>query len=132
MNLSFLRDKKAQRGWLVLVISWAIIRAIVIRDVFGSYGINGWSYFLVDLSSGIPYAIFSGRAVINFLDKDFSSFRKNGLLTLLFFYIPDLYILIFAKQVPFSLLVGFLISVAIFTALAVLGFRKDIKKGIPK
>ena len=128
-NLSFLRDKKAQRGWLLLVMAWAVIRAVVIKDVFGNYGINGWSYFIVDLSSGIPYAIYSGRLVINFLDKDLKSTRKNGLLALIFFYIPDLYVLIFAKQVPPSLLIGFLISIVVFTIFAVWGLRRDIEKG---
>lgn len=128
-NLAFLRDKKAQRSWLALVIVWAIIRALIIGDVFGDYGINGWIYFLVDLGSGIPYAIYSGKAVINFLDKQSRLFRKNGCLALLFFYIPDLYVLIFGKRIPDSLLIGFLISVAIFTAFAILGFRKDIRSG---
>ena len=128
-NLSFLRDKNAQRSWIALVIAWAVIRAIVIKDVFGDYGINGWNYFVVDLCSGIPYAVFSGRAVINFLDKDWLSIRKNGLLSLIFFYIPDIYILIFAKQVPFSLLIGFLISIAVFTSFAIWGLRRDVEKG---
>ena len=128
-NLSFLRDKNAQRSWIALVIAWAVIRAVVIKDVFGDYGINGWNYFVVDLCSGIPYAVFSGRAVINFLDKDWLSIRKNGLLSLIFFYIPDIYILIFAKQVPFSLLIGFLISIAVFTSFAIWGLRRDVEKG---
>ena len=128
-NLSFLRDKNAQRSWIALVIAWAVIRAVVIKDVFGDYGINGWNYFVVDLCSGIPYAVFSGRAVINFLDKDWASIRKNGLLSLIFFYIPDIYILIFAKQVPFSLLIGFLISIAVFTSFAIWGLRRDVEKG---
>ena len=128
-NLSFLRDKNAQRSWIALVIAWAVIRAVVIKDVFGGYGINGWSYFAVDLGSGIPYAIYSGRAVINFLDKDWLAIRKNGLLALIFFYIPDIYVLIFARQIPFSLLIGFLLSIVIFTIFAIWGFRRDISKG---
>ena len=128
-KLSFLRDKNAQRSWIALVIAWAVIRAVVIKDVFGDYGINGWNYFVVDLCSGIPYAVFSGRAVINFLDKDWLSIRKNGLLSLIFFYIPDIYILIFAKQVPFSLLIGLLISIAVFTSFAICGLRRDVEKG---
>ena len=131
-RLSFLRDKNAQRSWIALVIAWAIIRAIVIKDVFGGYGINGWSYFAVDLCSGIPYAIYSGKAVINFLDKDWVAIRKNGFLSLIFFYIPDIYVLIFARQVPTSLLIGFLISIAVFTIFAIWGLRRDVEKGESK
>jgi hypothetical protein len=129
VNLSFLRDKNTQRSWIALVIAWAVIRAIVIKDVFGDYGINGWYYFLVDLCSGVPYAIFSGKAVINFLDKDWRSIRKNGFLSLIFFYIPDFYVLIFARQVPNSLLIGFLVSIVLFTGFAIWGFRRDVEKG---
>lgn len=129
INLSFLRDKNAQRSWIALVIAWAVIRAIVIKDVFGDYGINGWYYFLVDLCSGIPYAIFSGKAVINFLDKDWEAIRKNSFLSLIFFYIPDIYVLIYARQIPTSLLVGFLISIIIFTGFAIWGLRRDVEKG---
>ena len=131
-RLSFLRDKNAQRSWIALVIAWAIIRAVVIKDVFGGYGINGWSYFAVDLCSGIPYAIYSGKAVINFLDKDWVAIRKNGFLSLIFFYIPDIYVLIFARQVPTSLLIGFLISIAVFTIFAIWGLRRDVEKGESK
>ena len=127
-KLSFLRDKNAQRSWIALVIAWAVIRAVVIKDVFGDYGINGWNYFVVDIFSGIPYAIFSGRAVINFLDKDWVSIRKNGFLALIFFYIPDIYVLIFAREIPTSLLIGFLISIAVFTTFAIWGFRRDVEK----
>jgi len=132
LNLSFLKEKKAQRTWLALVIAWAVIRAVVIKDVFGSYGINGWAYFCVDLGSGIPYAIYSGRAVIDFLNKDWISIRKNAILGFKFFYVPDIYVLIFAKKVPFSLLVGFLISIVIFTSIAIWGLRRDIGKGQTK
>ena len=131
-NLSFLKDKKAQRTWLVLVIVWAVIRAVVIKDVFGSYGINGWAYFCVDLGSGIPYAIYSGRLVINFLNKDWLEIRKNALLAFIFFYIPDIYVLIFAKKVPLSLLVGFLISIVVFTLIAIWSLRRDVSKGEAK
>ena len=132
LNLSFLKEKKAQRTWLALVIAWAVIRAVVIKDVFGSYGINGWAYFCVDLGSGIPYAIYSGRAVIDFLNKDWISIRMNAILGFKFFYVPDIYVLIFAKKVPFSLLVGFLISIVIFTSIAIWGLRRDIGKGRAK
>lgn len=127
-RLSFLRDKRAQRTWLALVLAWVVVRTLVVRDVFGGYGINPWIYFLVDLASAIPYGILSGRAVINYLDKNWVSFRKNGFMALLFFYMPDMYLLTSAEEVPNSLLVGFLLSIVIFSGFAVYGFRRNIKR----
>lgn len=132
LNFSFLKSKNAQRTWLLLVITWAFIRAIFIRNFFGKYGINGWAYFVVDLSSAIPYAVYSGRAVVNFLDKDGGKFRKNGVLGLIFFYIPDVYVPIYAKEIPSSLLIGFLLTIAIFSMFAIFGLRKDIHEGEKK
>ena len=128
VRLSFLRDKRAQRTWLALVLTWVVVRTLVIRDVFGGYGVNPWIYFLVDLASAIPYGILSGRAVVNYLDKNWVSFRKNGFFALIFFYIPDMYVLSSAKEVPNSLLLGFLLSIVIFSGFAVYGFRQKIKR----
>lgn len=128
VKLSFLRDKRAQRTWLALVLAWVVIRTLVIRDVFGGYGVNPWIYFLIDLASAIPYGILSGRAVVNYLDKNWGSLRKNGSFALFFFYMPDMYVLSTAEEVPNSLLMGFLLSIVIFSGFAVYGFRRNIKR----
>ena len=128
VRFSFLRDKRAQHTWLALVLAWVVIRTLVIRDVFGAYGVNPWIYFLIDLCSAIPYGILSGRAVVNFLDKNWVSFRRNSFFTLFFFYMPDMYVLSTAEELPNSLLVGFLLSIVVFSGFAVYGFRRNIKK----
>jgi len=127
INFHFLRDKRVQRLWILLVIAWACIRAIVIRDVFSSYGVNPWIYFAVDLFSGIPYAIYSSRFVVNFLDNDWDKSRWNAAMTAMYFYIPDFYVLATSKNAPKSLVIGFLISVLIFSIFALIGIRKNIK-----
>jgi hypothetical protein len=132
VRISFLRDKRAQRTWLALVVAWVVIRTLVIRDVFGGYGVNPLVYFLIDLCSAIPYAILSGRAVVNFLDKNWISFRKNSFFALFFFYMPDMYVLTTAEEVPTSLLMGFLLSIAVFSCFALYGFRRNIKKAARK
>ena len=132
VRISFLRDKRAQRTWLALVLAWVVIRTLVIRDVFGGYGVNPLVYFLIDLCSAIPYAILSGRAVVNFLDKNWISFRKNSFFALFFFYMPDMYVLTTAEEVPTSLLMGFLLSIVIFSCFALYGFRRNIKKAVRK
>ena len=132
VRISFLRDKRAQRTWLALVVAWVVIRTLVIRDVFGGYGVNPLVYFLIDLCSAIPYAILSGRAVVNFLDKNWISFRENSFFALFFFYMPDMYVLTTAEEVPTSLLMGFLLSIAVFSCFALYGFRRNIKKAVRK
>lgn len=127
-GLPFLRDKRTQRVWIGIVITWACVRAYAINKFFGQHHINPWGYLFVDLASSVPYALYSSRAVVNFLDKSWFLLRRNALLTALFFYIPDLYIFIFARTVPVSLYIGFVISIVIFSILALISLKNDVIK----
>ncbi len=120
------KQKIATRIWLALVILWAIGRAIFVKHLFSSYGINGAIYLVVDLASSIPYAIYSARLVIDFLGRDLKGVYRNILLTALFFYIPDLYILIAARQVPSSLYVIFFLTIFLFSAFAIGAIARDV------
>lgn len=128
MNVSFLRDKRMHYAWLILVLAWAGFRAVVINRFFGDHKVNAWGYLAVDLASSIPYAIYSARAVVNFLDRYWVVFRRNVIFAAIFFYIPDIYVFIFARTVPTSLYVGFGISIIIFSTLALLSLKRDASK----
>ena len=129
VNVSFLRDKRLHKVWLVAVLAWACFRAVAINRFFGDHKVNAWGYLIVDLSSSIPYAIYSAKAVITFLDKSWELFRKHVFLTAISFYIPDIYVIIFARTVPTALYIGFGISIIFFTALAFLSLKKDASRG---
>jgi len=128
VNLTFLHDQRTHRTWLVLVLAWASFRAFAINKFFGHHGVNVWAYLVVDLASSVPYAVYSARAVVNFLDKTWLELRRNTLLAALFFYIPDIYIFIFARTVPTSLYIGFGITIIIFSVVAFLSLRNDASK----
>ena len=128
VNLTFLRAKRTQYVWILLVLAWAGFRAIAINKFFGAHNVNAWGYLTVDLASSIPYAIYSARAVVNFLDRDWIAFRRNVILTAIFFYIPDIYVFIFARAVPPSLYLGFAISIIFFSAMALLSLKRDASR----
>jgi len=127
-RLWFLRDKRAHGVWLVLVLGWAIFRAVAINKFFGDHKVNSWGYLAVDLASSVPYAIYSARAIVSYYDNDWRTFRKCTAITVLCFYIPDIYVLVFARQVPRSLYLGFGISITIFSLITLIGFRNDVSK----
>lgn len=126
--LESLRTKGVQRGWLFLVLSWTVFRSVVVKDVFGKYGVNPWGYFLIDLASGIPYALLSARLVVRYLEKNWRSTFKYGLATVVTFYIPDFFIILTAKEVPRSLFAGLIASIIFFSTLSVLGIVKAIRE----
>ena len=129
IRADILRGAGAKRTWIFLVLTWAIIRTIVVKDFFSEYGIHPWIYLSIDLLSSIPYAHYSANLVISYLDKNWITTRKNYFLTAIFFYIPDIYICTAANRIPRELLIGFLISVLIFSAIASYGIFKKIKDG---
>jgi hypothetical protein len=124
------RDKQkiATRIWVVLVILWAIGRAFFVKHLFGSYGINGGIYLAVDLASSAPYAIYSAKLVISFLGHDLKGVYRNILLTAFFFYIPDLYILIAARQVPSNLYLILFLTISIFSTFAIGAIARDVRR----
>ena len=127
--MDLLRSAAAKRTWIFLVLTWAIIRTIAVKNFFSAYGINPWLYLVIDLLSSLPYAHYSANLVISYLDKDWEKSRKNFFLTTIFFYIPDIYIFTAANRIPKELLIGFAISVLIFSGIAGYGIWKKIKNG---
>lgn len=129
IHADLLRTASAKRTWIFLVLAWAIIRTILVRDFFSAYGIHPWIYLSIDLLSSVPYAHYSANLVISYLDKEWANTRKNFLLTTIFFYIPDIYIFAAAKRIPRELLAAFVVSVLIFSTIAAYGIIKKIKDG---
>jgi hypothetical protein len=127
--LDLLRTTGAKRTWVFLVLAWALIRTIAVKDFFSAYGIHPWIYLLIDLLSSIPYAHYSANLVISYLDKKWNNARKNFLLTAVFFYVPDIYIFTVANKIPKPLLIGFIVSVLVFSAIATIGIVRRIKDG---
>jgi len=127
--LEILRTTGAKRTWFFLVLAWALIRTIAVKDFFSAYGIHPWIYLLIDLLSSIPYAHYSANLVISYLDKKWDHARKNFLLTAIFFYVPDIYIFTAANKIPKPLLIGFIVSVLVFSTIATIGIVRRIKDG---
>ena len=127
--LDLLRTTGAKRTWFFLVLAWALIRTIAVKDFFSAYGIHPWIYLVIDLLSSIPYAHYSANLVISYLDKKWDNARKNFLLTTIFFYVPDIYIFTAANKIPKPLLIGFIVSVLIFSTIAIVGIVRRIKDG---
>jgi hypothetical protein len=127
--LDLLRTTGAKRTWFFLVLAWALIRTIAVKDFFSAYGIHPWIYLVIDLLSSIPYAHYSANLVISYLDKKWDNARKNFLLTTIFFYVPDIYIFTAANKIPNPLLIGFIVSVLIFSTIAIVGIVRRIKDG---
>ena len=120
--LSFLEDaqaqKKGMRIWFLLVLGWSVIRSVIVSRVFASYGLNSSQYFLIDFISSIPYAYTSGKSLIAYVAQDVRKAFYWLIATVIFFYVPDIFILLTTHRVPSSTYIGFGIVLFILSWLA--------------
>ena len=120
--LRYLEDAEARRKglriWISLVLLWSLARSIVIAKVFGGYGLNPGIYFAIDFLSSIPYAYASAKSLLSYIDNNRMHSMAWGLLTIVTFYLPDIYIVISAKHVPPSTYFGFALILAFLSFIA--------------
>lgn len=128
----FLERRSVQYTWLGLVLIWGVLRALVIWALFEKYGVNPWLYLVIDLAASIPYAKYSARLAIDFIRNNSASLWRSIAMTAITFYLPDLYVLAFAKHIPSDLLVGFLVSMGIFSLISLTQIIRSIKNSSQK
>ena len=126
-NLEFLRSKYTKLIWYLLVLGWAIIRTFLVKEVFQKNGVNPYIYLIIDLAASVPYAKYTHKLAISYLDKDWKSFRFAILVSVVTFYAPDIYILVSARHVPTSIYFGFFLVLAVFSTAAVISVLKRVK-----
>ncbi len=120
--LQFLEDAESRRKgiriWIAVVLLWSIGRSIIVGRVFQQYGLNPAIYFSIDFLSSIPYAHASAQSLLTYLDKKGAQSLWWGLLTILAFYTPDIYIVAVSNRVPPTTYLGFAIILALLSTLA--------------
>lgn len=125
--IDVIERKSSVALWATVVLAWGITRTFFVNDFFGKYGINPVLYFILDIVCSVPFAIYSAHLLASFLRNDLPSFRKNVLFTAFYFYIPDIYIFVFADDVPTRLLAGFFVTVAIFSIFTVAQIVRTVR-----
>ena len=132
MKISWLENTRHQhlveRVWILLVIIWGCIKALVINDVFATYGINTWVYLTIDLAIAVPYALSTARFVIYGLEKRWQKAWPYGIAAIVFHFIPDIYILAGTHSVPKGIYLVFGLTVIGFTYFGYRNVRSQIKK----
>ena len=131
-RFNFLYSNLTKFIWYALVLGWALIRTLIVKDVFEKSGVNPWIYLVIDLTASVPYARYTHRFVISYLEKDWKELKIAAVISVLTFYAPDLYILLSARKVSTSIYLGFFLILFIFSVISALGIYRKIKPRTPK
>ncbi len=123
------RRRRLSNTWAGVVVSWSFIRTLLVWAAVGDYGLNPWIYLAIDLACAVVDAITTPRMVLSFIDEHYRLAASWGLIALVAFIIPDLYIFLGTRKLPTKLIV--LICAVIGTTLIVgiIGITRKVNKG---
>ena len=117
------------RVWAGVVIVWSVIRTIIIWAALGDYGFNPWIYLAIDLVCSTIDAITTPRMVLRLIDDRYKSAIKWGLVSLVAYVIPDIYIFADTRTLPKKVIVILCAVILAMLGLAVMTVVRKVRKG---
>jgi hypothetical protein len=117
------------RLWASVVILWSVIRTIIIWAALGGYGFNPWIYLSIDLVCASIDAYTTPKMVLYFIDDHYKLAIKWGVVSLVAFVIPDIYIFVGTRTLPARIIVVLCAIIGSMLALAVISITHKIRKG---
>lgn len=117
------------RLWALFVIMWSVIRTIIIWAALGGYGFNPWIYLSIDLVCATIDAFTTPKMVLYFIDDHYKLAIKWGIISLVAFVIPDIYIFAGTRTLPTRIIVILCAIIGSMLALAVISITRKIRKG---
>ncbi len=123
------RRKVLSRTWGVIVVTWSLVRALVVWAALGDYGINPWMYLLIDLGSAIVDAYTTPRMVLAFIDSQYRTAAKWLLASAGAFIVPDLYIFLGTRHMPRRVIFVIAVIISITGFVAVFSVVRKIRAG---
>lgn len=115
-------------AWITTVLLYSLIRTLFIWKIFEKYGVNQYIYLIIDLISSLFYAYFSTKLIVETSRTHYKQLFKYLLLTLIFNFIPDIYVLITANKVPTIIIHSFIEIIFILAAVAGFALYKEARK----
>ena len=123
------RRRRLSNTWAGMVVTWSFIRTLLVWAAVGDYGLNPWIYLAIDLASAIVDAITTPRMVLNFIDEHYRLAASWGLIALVAFIIPDLYIFLGTRTLPIKLIVLICSIIGTTLLVGVIGITRKVRKG---
>lgn len=118
-----------QYAWIVIVLGYAGIRALVIGATLSKHhGVNPKPYFVVDACAAIIEAFAVGRAVPAAIDRKRQLAIRWGMLAAIMFIVPDVYIFIVGKNLPWPVYVIIGTVVTVTGTITIVGIVKKVKE----
>lgn len=123
------RRRRLSNTWAGMVVTWSFIRTLLVWAAVGDYGLNPWIYLGIDLCSAAIDAFTTPRMVLSFIDERYRQALGWGVVSLVAFVVPDIYIFVGTRELPTKLIVIISVVIGITLIIAVVSVLRKVHKG---
>ena len=119
------RQNSLERIWFIAVVAWSILRVIFADVFFAKYGINIRIFAGVEVISSPIFAQSTSKMAISLSRHHLRNSLIWGILTLVSFAAPDVYLLTTGKHLPW---LAYLVVIAIMVIAGTISMIKMRRK----
>jgi len=112
--------------WLVVVLSWSVVRIVVVSFWLSQYGISTVVFAVVELISSAIYGVASAQTVLAIIDKSRNNAKSWGAVCVVAYLAPDVYIFSAGKSLPLMSYVVIVGLIVVLGVAAVVDLRRRI------
>lgn len=112
------RQISLERIWFIAVVIWTILRVIFADIFFAKYGVNIWIFAGIEAVSAPVFALASAKMVLTLSQHKIREFIFWGVVTLITFAAPDIYLLTTGKNLPwlaYLVVIGIMVIAGTFS-----------------
>ena len=109
--------------WIIGVTAWACFRIFAVETWLAKYGVNTLVFAIVEVGSSFPYAVGTARCVTNLIDRRQRAAVIWGIIGLLGFIAPDVYMLTAGKSMPpetYGIIIGVFVVISVFSGIGLI------------
>lgn len=127
--LQIARRRRFSRLWLITSVCWSLLRTAIVWAALAKYGVNPAVYLLVDVGSALVPAWSMPQLVTCCIDRRRRRAIEAGVVTLLGYLVPDIYIFTASSHLPFMAVALLLAVVYVSIAVGVVTLRRKVLAG---
>ena len=114
-----------KKAWVVGVVGYSILRAVIAWGLFRDYGVNPWIFAVIDIGTAIPYATAIAEIPAAIAESRVSNATRHIAVAVVTFIAPYGYIWLVADGAPTNLRAGLIVlAVCLFVAATIGVVRK--------
>lgn len=115
-----------ERSWVGVALAYGMVRILLADRFLAEYGLSTKVFALIELSSSLLYGFALLHVVRNFAIEEHGRTIRWGMLGLVGFASPDIYVFAKIRKVPTSLVVILVVIVVLSLVASIVAVRKKL------